>query len=68
MGLRRENRRDDERRTIELLHAVEGAFDNDASVTAFEDDRSFESIILFGVGNDPTRTYPPPGHTYPKRG
>lgn len=67
VSLRRETRRDDHRRTIELLNAVDNAFDNDAGAAALEDDQSFESIVLFGVGNDPSKPYPPAGHTYPRR-
>lgn len=65
----RENRRDDNRRTSELLDAVDRAFDNDAGVAALQDDRSFESVLLFGLANDKAvAVYPPAGHGYPKRG
>jgi hypothetical protein len=68
MRFGRENQRDDNRRTMELLGSVDNAFDNDAGAAALEDDNSFESIVLFGVGNDPSKPYPPAGHTYPRRG
>jgi hypothetical protein len=69
MGIRRENGRDDDRRTKELLGAVDRAFDNDAGAAALEDERSFESVLLFGLANDKAAaTYPPAGHGYPKRG
>ena len=69
MSLRRETRRDDNRRTVELLNAMDNAFDNDAGAAALEDDRSFESVLLFGLANDrATTNYPPAGHNYPKRG
>lgn len=65
----RENRRDDNRRTSELLDAVDRAFDNDAGAAALQDDRSFESVLLFGLANDKAAAvYPPAGHGYPKRG
>ncbi|MFF7308153.1 hypothetical protein [Streptomyces sp. NPDC008137] len=68
MSFRRETRNDDKRRTHSLLDAVDRAFDNDAGTAALEDDRSFESILLFGVAGDPAQQYPPAGHNYPKRG
>lgn len=66
MSLRRENRRDDNRRTIELLNALDRASEMRPDPDAELDD--FETVVLFGVGNDPTQPYPPAGHRYPKRG
>ncbi|MFD4596748.1 hypothetical protein ACFWPQ_01820 [Streptomyces sp. NPDC058464] len=68
MSLRRETQHDDNRRTGALLDAVDRAFDNDAGAAALEDERSFESVLLFGIAGDPAQPYPPGGHTYPKRG
>jgi hypothetical protein len=61
------NRREkaDEARTARLLDACDQAFDNDAA--DFTRDDSFESVVLFGVGRDPSEPYPPTGHTYPRR-
>ena len=54
----------DEARTARLLNAVDAAFDNDEA--DFTDERSFESVVLFGVAHDPAQPYPPQGHTFPR--
>ena len=56
----------DHDRTMRLLNAVDKAFDNPAGAAAFEDDKSFESVVLHGVAHDPTKPYPPAGHSYPR--
>ncbi|MER5461646.1 hypothetical protein ABT010_13350 [Streptomyces sp. NPDC002668] len=64
--LRRNPKLDDEDRTVRLLDAVDGAFDNPAGAAAFENPRSFESVVLHGVAYDPAKPHPPAGHTYPR--
>ena len=66
MSFRRETKDDDKRRTHSLLDAVDAAFD-DNGLAKYHDPDFYENV-LFGVAGDPTQQYPPPGHTYPKRG
>ena len=67
MSLRRENRRDDNRRTGNLLDAADAAFDHGG--TAAYHDPDFTDVLMEGLMTDKaTPAYPPAGHTYPKRG
>lgn len=66
---RRENWRDDERRTGRLLDSLDGAFAHRTGDPCADADLTdFEETVLFGVGNDPGQPYPPAGHGYPRRG
>lgn len=65
MSFRRETR-DDKRRTNTLLDALDRASEMRPDPDADLDD--LETVVLFGVANDPAKPYPPAGHTYPKRG
>ena len=57
-------REKDEARTHRLLDALDRATearpDPDAELS------DFETVVLFGVGYDPTQPYPPAGHPYPR--
>jgi len=64
MSLRRETSNDDKRRTYALLDALDRAAEMRPDAELDE----FETVVLFGVANDPTQPYPPAGHKYPKRG
>ncbi|MGW0032105.1 hypothetical protein ACWDXD_20045 [Streptomyces sp. NPDC003314] len=71
MGLfrRSESKKHDDDRTGRLLDGLEKAFaartgDPCADVELTE----FEEVALFAVAGDPAQTYPPAGHTYPRRG
>ena len=66
MSFRRETRDDDERRTKTLLDALDNATEMRPDPMAPLDE--FETVVLFGVANDPAKPYPPAGHTYPRRG
>ncbi|WP_063889592.1 hypothetical protein [Streptomyces niveus] len=60
---RRETQAHDDRRTYALLDALDGATEAaDSELT------EFDQVVLHGVARDPRQSYPPPGHTYPKRG
>lgn len=56
-------REKDEARTERLLNSVDAAFDNDEADFS---EGTFESTVLHGVAYDPTKPYPPYGHTYPR--
>lgn len=69
MSFRRETRDDDERRTRALLGALDRSTEMRPDPTAELSD--FETVVLFGVAGDPaqpSRQYPPAGHTFPRRG
>ncbi|WP_369167799.1 hypothetical protein AB5J49_07995 [Streptomyces sp. R28] len=69
MSVRRENPRDDDRRTRALLDAADFAFGR-ASANGLA--AHFEDVVMEGLMNDKAAAaegaYPPAGHTYPKRG
>ncbi|WP_326813301.1 hypothetical protein [Streptomyces scopuliridis] len=64
MGFFRETKNDDDMRTYALLEALDASSETGTSESLTE----FETVVLFGVAYDQSRPYPPPGHTYPKRG
>lgn len=66
MSVRRETHDDDNRRTGALLDALDRASEMRPDPDADLDD--FETVVLFGVANDPSQPYPPAGHTFPRRG
>jgi hypothetical protein len=69
MGLRRENSRDDQKRTGRLLDGLDNAFAaRTGDICADVDLTEFEETVLFSVAGDPAQPYPPTGHGYPKRG
>lgn len=69
MGLRRENSRDDQKRTSRLLDGVDKAFAaRTGDPCADVDLTPFEETVLFSVAGDPAQPYPPAGHRYPRRG
>ncbi|MGW5847660.1 hypothetical protein ACWFQ8_06755 [Streptomyces sp. NPDC055254] len=65
--LRPSGRDADRELSLRLLAAADRAFATGPGVRALlAEDASFERNVLLGVGGDPDREYPPPGHTYPR--
>ncbi|MGW8768693.1 hypothetical protein ACWGN5_40210 [Streptomyces sp. NPDC055815] len=65
---RSESASDDSARTNRLLDSLESAYTaRTGDCTAIPLD-TFEETVLFGVAGDPAQTYPPAGHSYPKKG
>ncbi|MFJ8301739.1 hypothetical protein ACIQ9R_38380 [Streptomyces sp. NPDC094447] len=66
---RSESKKDDDARTYRLLDGLETAYAVRTGDPCGDEDLSaFEETVLFGVGYDPRETYPPAGHSYPKKG
>lgn len=65
MGFRRETADEDRLRSNGLLDALDRASEMRPDPDAELD--QFETVILFGVANDPAQPYPPAGHGYPRR-
>lgn len=65
MGFRRETADEDRLRSNGLLDALDRASEMRPDPDAELD--QFETVILFGVANDPSKPYPPAGHRYPRR-
>ncbi|MDJ0347285.1 hypothetical protein QMK19_39535 [Streptomyces sp. H10-C2] len=69
VGLFRESKKHDDARTYRLLDGLEAAYAARTGDPVDGGDLTpFEEVVLEGAAPLPGETYPPAGHTFPRRG